>query len=242
MANIAINTTQNVNLAYKTVGIGERMLAFLIDAAIFWLYLFIVNIITELLGAALSDNWTVFGLQSLLLLPVMFYSLYMHIIFNGRTVGKMVLKIRVVRVDGLPVHWSNYLIRWMLRLVDIWIFASAVGILSILLSNKHQRLGDAAAGTIVISTKQKVKISHTILEDVEETTYLPKFMNVTKLTDKDVRLIKETYRIAKRSNDHRTLTALRKKVEEVLEVQSELYDKQFIDTVLKDYNYFTQKL
>ncbi len=241
MANIAINTTQNVNLDYKTVGIGERILAFLIDAAIFWLYLFVINFITALIGTAFSDNWTVFGIQSLLFLPVAFYSLYMHIIFNGRTVGKMIMKIRVVRVDGLPVHWSNYMIRWMLRLVDIWIFASAVGVLSILFSEKHQRLGDAAAGTIVITNKRKVKISHTILEELEE-DYQPVFINVTKLSDKDVRLIKETYRIAKRSNDFKTLTALRKKVENVLEVQSGLYDRQFLDTILKDYNYYTQKL
>ncbi len=241
MANIAINTTQNVNLDYKTVSIGERMLAALIDFAIFWLYLFIVNFITSLLGMAFKDNWTVFGLQSLLLLPVMFYSLYMHIIFNGRTVGKMIMKIRVVRVDGLPAHWSNYLIRWMLRLVDIWIFLASIGILSILFSEKHQRLGDAAAGTVVITTKQKVKITHTILEEVEE-EYQPKFLNVTKLTDKDVRLIKETYLIARKSNDFNTLTKLRNKVEEVLEIKSDLYDKQFLDTILKDYNYFTQKL
>ncbi|GAA4276229.1 RDD family protein [Aquimarina mytili] len=241
MSNIAINTTQNVNLDYKTVSIGERMLAFLIDMVIFWLYLFIVNFITAIVGTAFKDNWTVFGIQSLLLLPIMFYSLYMHIIFNGRTVGKMLMKIKVVRIDGLPAHWSNYLVRWMLRLVDIWIFFASVGVLTILFSNKRQRLGDAAAGTIVINTKQKVKISHTILEDIKD-DYQPKFLNVTKLTDKDVRLIKETYRIAVRSNDYKTLTALRIKVEEVLEVKSELYDRQFLDTILKDYNYYTQQL
>ncbi len=241
MSNIAINTTQNVNLDYKTVSIGERMLAFLIDLVIFWLYLFIVNFITALVGTAFKDNWTVFGIQSLLLLPVMFYSLYMHIIFNGRTVGKMILKIKVVRIDGLPAHWSNYLVRWMLRLVDIWIFMASVGVFSILFSSKRQRLGDAAAGTIVISTKQKVKISHTILEEITD-DYQPKFLNVTKLSDKDVRLIKETYHIARKSNDYKTLTALRNKVEEILEVKSELYDRQFLDTILKDYNYYTQRL
>ena len=241
MANLAINTAQNVNLNYKTVSIGERALALLIDIAIFWLYLVIVDFVTDLMGQAFSDRWTVFGLQSLLMIPVFFYSLYMHLIFNGRTVGKMIMKIKVVRVDGLPPHWSHYMIRWMLRLVDIWLFFAAIGMLSILFSDKHQRLGDAAAGTIVIGTKQKAKISHTILEDIEE-NYEPKFKNVTVLKDKDVRLIKETYRTAKRSQDFKTLGLLRKRVEEVLGTQSELYDQQFLDTVLKDYNYFTQKM
>jgi uncharacterized RDD family membrane protein YckC len=241
MANLAINTTQNVNLDYKLVSVGERILAFLIDLLIFSVYLYIVQVISDLMGSAISDNWTVFGLQQLLLLPVMFYSLYMHILFNGRTVGKMVLKTRVVKIDGGPVHWSNYLVLWMLRIVDIWIFTGSVGLLSILFSERRQRVGDFAAGTVVISTKNKVKISHTILEELTE-TYEPKFTNVTNLTDKDVRLIKETYLIALSSADYKTLNALRKKIESILEINSEFYDKQFIETILKDYNYYTQSM
>jgi uncharacterized RDD family membrane protein YckC len=241
MANLAINTTQNVNLDYKLVSVGERILAFLIDLLIFSVYLYIVEVISDVMGSSISDNWTVFGLQQLLLLPVMFYSLYMHILFNGRTVGKMVLKTRVVKIDGGPVHWSNYLVLWMLRIVDIWIFSGAVGLLSILFSERRQRVGDFAAGTVVISTKNKVNISHTILEELTE-TYAPKYTNVTKLTDKDVRLIKETYLIAISSADYKTLNALRKKIESVLEISSEFYDKQFIETILKDYNYYTQSM
>jgi uncharacterized RDD family membrane protein YckC len=241
MANLAINTTQNVNLDYKLVSVGERILAFLIDLLIFSVYLYIVEVISDLMGSSISDNWTVFGLQQLLMLPVMFYSLYMHILFNGRTVGKMVLKTRVVKIDGGPVHWSNYMTLWMLRIVDIWIFSGAVGLLSILFSERRQRVGDFAAGTVVISTKNKVNISHTILEELTE-TYEPKFTNVTKLTDKDVRLIKETYLIALSSADYKTLNALRKKIESVLEISSEFYDKQFIETILKDYNYYTQSM
>lgn len=94
---------------------------------------------------------------------------------------------------------------------------------------------------MVISTKNKTKVSHTILEEVEE-AYAPKFTNVTLLTDKDVRLIKETYHIAKRSNDFKTMKALRVKVDSILQTNSELYDVPYLDTVLKDYNYYTQKL
>ncbi len=241
MANLEINTTQNVNLDYRIVSVGERILAFFIDLGLFLLYFYILELITSALDAAISDNWTVFGLQQFLLLPVMFYSLYMHILFNGRTVGKMIMKTRVVKVDGTPVHWSNYLTLWMMRILDIWMFLGSIGLLTTIFSEKRQRLGDMAAGTVVISTKNKVKITHTILEDITD-DYEPTFINVTKLTDKDARLIKETYQIALRSNDFKTLNMLRRKVASVLEVESSLYDKQFIDTVLKDYNYFTQSM
>ncbi|MEL6304799.1 MAG: RDD family protein [Bacteroidota bacterium] len=241
MSNLQINTTQNVNLDYKIVGIGERIVAFLIDGFILYMYALLVNLIGDALSFVYEDTWTQRGLVALIFLPAMFYSLLMHSLFNGRTVGKMLMKMRVVRVDGAPVHWSNLLVRWMLRLVDIWIFLGSIGILSILFSDKRQRTGDAAAGTVVISTKNKVKVSHTILEEVAD-QYEPTFTNVTLLTDKDVRLIKETYRIAKQSSDFRTLKALREKVESILETNSQLYDKQFLDTVLKDYNYYTQKM
>ncbi|WP_190808308.1 RDD family protein [Flagellimonas sp. S3867] len=241
MGNLQINTTQNVNLDYKIVGIGERIVAFMIDGFILWIYAFLVNIIGDALGYIYEDSWTQRGLVALIFLPAMFYSLLMHSIFNGRTVGKMLLKMRVVRLDGTPVHWSNYLVRWMLRLVDIWIFLGSIGILSILFTERRQRVGDAAAGTVVISTKNKTKVSHTILEEINE-EYTPQFTNVTLLTDKDVRLIKDTFLIARRSNDFKTLTALRVKVESILNTKSNLYDVQFLDTVLKDYNYYTQKM
>ena len=241
MSNLQINTTQNVYLDYKIVSIGERMIAFFIDAFILYLYAILVQYIGQAIGYIYEDTWTQRGLMSLIFLPAMFYSLLMHSLFNGRTVGKLLLKMRVVKVDGTPVHWSNYLVRWMLRLVDIWIFLGSIGLLTILFSEKRQRLGDAAAGTVVISTKNKTKVSHTILEEVAD-TYVPSFTNVTMLSDKDVRLIKDTYRIAKNSQDYKTMKALRDKVESILASNSDLYDAQYLDTVLKDYNFYTQKL
>lgn len=241
MGNLQINTTQNVNLDYKIVGLGERIVAFLIDGLILYMYAYLVSVISNVIGFIYEDTWTQRGLAALIFLPAMFYSLLMHSLFNGQTVGKMLMKMRVVRLDGTPVHWSNFLVRWMLRLVDIWIFLGSIGILSILFSEKRQRVGDAAAGTVVISTKKKTKVTHTILEEVEE-EYVPQFTNVTLLTDKDVRLIKETYLIAKRSGDFKTLTALRVKVDSILKTNSSLYDVPYLDTVLKDYNYYTQKM
>jgi len=241
MSNLAINTAQNVNLDYKLIGVGERFVAFLIDGLILLTYMTIMENLVNLSSIFDTDDWTRIGFQSLLMLPAFFYSVLCHIIFGGQTVGKMILKIKVVRLDGAPTQWHNLLVRWMLRIVDIWLFFASIGVLSILLSDKKQRVGDAAAGTIVISVKNNNKITSTILEDIDS-NYQPVFNNVTLLTDKDVRIIKETFIISKKNNDYKTLTLLRNKVTSVLNIESNLYDVEFINTILKDYNYYTQSM
>lgn len=241
MSKLAINTAQNVNLDYKLIGLGERVVAFLIDGLILTAYITVVENLVAVSEIFDADGWTQIGFLSLFLLPAFFYSLLCHVIFGGQTVGKMIMKIKVVRFDGAPTQWYNFLVRWMLRIIDIWMFFASIGVLSILLSEKKQRVGDAAAGTVVISVKKKHKITSTILEDITD-DYEPTFTTVTQLSDKDVRTIKEAFSIAKKKNDFKTLTLLKTKICEVLEIETELYDKEFIDTIIKDYNYYTQNM
>jgi uncharacterized RDD family membrane protein YckC len=241
MSKLAINTAQNVNLDYKLIGLGERMVAFLIDGIILITYMTIMENLMSISEIFDADGWTRRGFLGLFMLPAFFYSLIFHIVFGGQTVGKMIMKIKVVRVDGTPTEWYNLFVRWMLRIVDLWIFSPSIGILSILLSDKKQRIGDSAAGTVVISVKKKHKISSTILEDVND-DYVPVFSNVTQLTDKDVRIIKEAYTISKKNNDFKTLSLLKNKICDTLKIETKLYDIQFIDAILKDYNYYTQNM
>ncbi len=240
MAIASIKTAQNVNLSFQIASIGERVLAYLIDMGVFFVYLFSLGFVMDGLGLVITDTFTQFGVYNLLLFPVFFYSLYMHIFFEGRTIGKFIMKTKVVKEDGSPLEWSHYATRWMLRLVDLWLFGFSVGLIAMVMSDKRQRLGDMAANSIVVSTKKRTQISQTMLEDLEQ-DYTPVFNNVNILTDQDVRDIKEIYLASLRARDYATLRMLRNRVQEVLNVNSELNDKTFIDTVLKDYNYYTSE-
>lgn len=238
MSNTNVNTAQNVNINYNVSSLGHRIVALLIDLVIMAMYQVLINYIG--LGfEEIVDNNTYYGMAELLLLPIAFYSLFFNILFGGRTPGKFIMQMKVVKVDGSPARWSDYLTSWILRLVDIWSTMGGVGIISIIFTDKNQRLGDSASDTIVIDARKKTKISHTILEDIDE-NYQPTFMTVNNLNDTDINEIKEIYRLAEESRDFKALNQLRDRIEELLHIKSELRDGILIRTVLKDYTYLTQ--
>ena len=117
-----------------------------------------------------------------------------------------------------------------------------IGMLLITYTNKNQRFGDIIANTVVISLQDNSKFSETILEDISN-KYIPTYPTVIKLSDNDVRIIKNTFQTAKKLDDYETLIKLRSKILEVTEIKSiHGSDKEFIDVVLKDYNYHTQSM
>lgn len=238
MSQLQINTTQNVKINFTASGVGERLLAFIIDMSIKIGYITILNATVGVFQD--MDQWSQIGISTLLGLPVMFYTLILEALLDGQTLGKKAMNIKVVKIDGYQASFADYVVRWFFRIVDIYIFG--MGFFVIVFSKRSQRLGDMAAGTAVILLKDRVNISHTILEDLQE-DYKPTYPTVIKLSDNDVRIIKETFVGAKLSNDHETLIKLRNKIMEVMGIkQLHSNDIQFIETVLKDYNFYTQSM
>jgi len=239
MSELQINTTQNVKIKFRAAGVGERLLAFIIDWAIKIGYALILN---KVFGAFEDmDEWSQIGVNSLIGLPAVFYTLLLESFLEGQTIGKRVVKIRVVKIDGYQASFSDYLIRWFFRIVDIYLLG--LGFFIMIFNIKNQRLGDMAAGTSVIVLKNKINISHTILEEIAD-SYVPTYPSVIKLSDNDARIIKDTFMIAKDSKDYNTLIKLRQKIIEVTAIKENLQsnDVDFIDTILKDYNFYTQNM
>ncbi|MDD3077930.1 MAG: RDD family protein [Paludibacter sp.] len=246
MSNLYITTTQNIKLFFRTATIGERMLAYGIDlfvkiAYIVFIFYVIPSLFPDLKYRIYYDK-SIYVLVFLFSLPVFFYTLIFESLLEGQTLGKKLLKIKVVKVDGFQAAFSDYLLRWIFRLVDVD-FAYIPGVVSMISNKYSKRLGDLAAGTAVITEKLKYDISHTILMDVED-AYKPRFQQnqIMLFSDNDMRIIKENAEIAFKQKNIALQQKLVRKIESVMEISNPFSSEyEFVKILLKDYNYYTGK-
>ncbi|WP_447636449.1 RDD family protein [Flavobacterium microcysteis] len=247
MTQLSINTTQNVNINFTAATIGDRILAYLLDFLVkaayvivtYYIFFYALGI-NKLLDS--MDNWSKISVLVLFYLPVAFYSLIFESLLEGQTLGKRLLKIKVVKIDGYQASFGDYIMRWLFRVIDVSFSSGIVGLISIIASEKSQRLGDMAGGTSVITLKNNININHTILEEID-VSYVPTYPLVIKLNDNDARIIKETFNNARTHRDYQMISKLKMKIEDVTGIRNQSgNDEDFIKTILKDYNYYTQKM
>jgi uncharacterized RDD family membrane protein YckC len=247
MSELSINTTQNVKINFIAASVGERIGSYFIDlgikisyAIVIWL-VFFYGLHFDKLFAKL-DSWSGFAVLILFYFPIFIYSITLESIFEGQTLGKKLVKIKVVKIDGYQAGFGDYLMRWFFRLIDITILNGIIALITVVSSTKGQRLGDMVAGTSVITLKNKINISHTILEEIGN-AYVPTYPLVIKLSDNDMRIIKETFQKANAKNDHEIIYKLVAKIESVTGIKNQSGDNHdFIRVVLKDYNFYTQNM
>lgn len=154
---LQIDTPENVVFGYEVAGLGSRFLAALIDTILIAISMFLVGLsiglASDLLGELGADWVVALGVLIVFLLFWGYYVLF-ELLWNGQTPGKRWLQVRVLRSDGLPVDATAVLVRNLVRLIDFLPFGYGVGIVAAFLSSPPRRLGDWAAGTLVVHDRR----------------------------------------------------------------------------------------
>jgi uncharacterized RDD family membrane protein YckC len=236
MQTIRVQTSQNIEVEYQLAGIGDRLVAYLVDLAIYFAYSFIAGIIISSVPGRVP-GWIVF----LVYLPVLFYSLVCEIFLNGQTGGKKVMAIQVISLDGGQASFGQYITRWLFSIVDIMMGWGVVAVVMISLSEKNQRLGDKVAGTAVVRTRQKTRLHDTIFVDTVD-IYQPLYPGVVALTERDISLVQEVLNRNRKMPNYGLIIKTADKIKNVLGLQSNHEPEDFLRTILKDYNHITARM
>jgi uncharacterized RDD family membrane protein YckC len=164
---ITINTAEDVDLNYEIAGPGSRIAAGLIDLSIIWtivfsLILFFVatggislslsEFIDGRIPAQVSEGVLTLIFGAIFILNIAYF-IFFEKLRNGQTIGKRAIGLRVVNDNGQILGFSESVIRNIARIVDFIPGPYFVGLVSVLISSKGQRLGDLIAGTIVIKSE-----------------------------------------------------------------------------------------
>ncbi|MBX3042186.1 MAG: RDD family protein [Candidatus Kapabacteria bacterium] len=241
MDSINFNTTHNVFLEYKAAGLVERIIASFIDLIILVFYSIFLSLI--FLTTFLLDTTY---LYFIFLTPVVFYDLIFETLANGQSIGKKVMEIRVIRTDGLEPTIVQYFLRWILRPIDIWFSSGGLAALVIFLNGKGQRIGDLAAGTMVVSLKSQISLDDTLFSETDDSFYIPEFPEAVKLSESDINTCKDLLKANRLPEIPTKVIEGNYKVKNILEekmgVKSDKSPLDFINKVVKDYTHYNREI
>jgi uncharacterized RDD family membrane protein YckC len=157
--HVSIETPEHIEFTFQLAGLGTRFIAVLIDHLIQGFILGFALLVGLLSAGAVASLWTeaslwvIFGLLLLLFVVFWGYFTYFETTSNGQTPGKRIAGIRVVRDDGTPITFFDAMIRNLVRLVDFLPAYYTIGVIAVFVSPQNKRLGDYAAGTIVVKER-----------------------------------------------------------------------------------------
>jgi uncharacterized RDD family membrane protein YckC len=259
MSVITITTPFNIDLEFRLATLNKRFFAWFIDVAIICTYYYLV------LFASVKLHIGSYGLSTvlemfLITFPVLLYQLACEIFLNGQTLGKRLIGIKIIDREGNQPTIGQYILRWILNLGNIVIYIVPQYILAqpfvvflliifylpdsiaILATKRNQRLGDLAAGTVVIDARYKSNINTTIYQQIEVKAYVPMFPQVMQLTDRDINGIRNLMENKRNSTEGRAyVDRIVRKIKEVLQIQTEMGHEDFLRQLLYDYSFLTSK-
>lgn len=252
MLLVKLDTGFNIEVEFAIAPFHKRFFALLIDLALQFTYLWLGWRLMDAIFTVrwAREEWHVF----VFFIPFMAYHLVFEIAMNGQSIGKKALGIKVMTLLGGEPSLSQYLIRWMFRIIDFpifliiavsmgyitWITLLLVfaGLLCVIFTSKSQRIGDLIAGTFLIDLKNRTSWQDTVFREVEA-TYEPKYPQVMQLSDRDINTLKSIIESVKRKNDFELSVRIADRIKSKLKIESNEDSLDFLETLLKDYNYYS---
>lgn len=245
MKKIDVITTQNVRIEYELAGLGDRILAFILDQVVITTGISILQMI--LLSFITTFNT---GLQQwffiLFLAPIyIFYTPVMEILNNGQTVGKMALRIKVLNLHGKNPEVLDFLVRWAFRLIDIWFTLGSLASMLIVSGDYAQRLGGRLSNTTLVRLSPRKSLTLRQLLDIESLkNYEPTFPQVRQLNEREMLTLKNALDRYKKHKNESHKEALLDSVRRIKEFtgidQGDMKTIPFIRTLIQDYVVLTR--
>ena len=251
MPLVKLDTGFNIEIEFQIAPFHRRFFALLLDLVVQFAYLWLTEkLLSSLFPEWANERWRIM----VYLLPFIFYHLICEVSLNGQSIGKKALGIKVMTAMGGEPSFSQYLIRWMFRIIDfpillilsatagyinaislLFIFA---GLLCVILTSRSQRIGDLVAGTILIDLKNRTSWEDTVFTEIES-SYKPRYPQVMQLSDRDINTLKSIIESVKRKNDYELSMRIADRIRSKLKMDGEQDSLEFLETLLKDYNYYT---
>lgn len=265
MDTIRINTAYNVPVMFNLAGVDKRIIAWFIDFTARLIIFFTIYTLLGILFKPSKSNldYTNNGMAIYVVsfLPILFYFLGCELLFHGQSLGKAILGLRVVSIEGYKPSVTQYLIRWVFRIIDLgFISLFFLGYFQVLFSwmsicflvpniwslihffrsPAQQRLGDIAAGTVVIRLRSNTNLSDTIFQEVND-SYKVKYEHVLKLSDRDVFIIKKALEGYTKIKNDIPLWRIIEKLKPVLHMNDVQDPAMELERIITDYNFLSTK-
>jgi uncharacterized RDD family membrane protein YckC len=191
---LEIDTPEGVVFGYQVAGIGSRFLAALVDTVIITVLLvaslFGWGAMIDLLDGSGLGVWVVaLGILFVFALTWGYY-IFFELVWNGQSPGKRWVGLRVIRTDGMPITLLDSLIRNLVRIIDFLPAYYATGLITMFCNAQARRLGDYAAGTLVVKDQRGVTLE-SVRQQVLETGAPALDAPAASLSESDYRLISD---------------------------------------------------
>ena len=242
MAQTSIITGQYVRINQAAATLLQRCLAWILDSIAIWIAggTLMTVAIGFLAGIEASNEAVIIIVLLVCMLPLMGYPLFMEYFFNGQSLGKMVMRIRVVSLDGSRPSAMALMLRWLLLMIDMSLGA---GLVSIIFTKNSQRLGDLAAGTTVVTLSRKNDPLIHLNSQFARNDYRPTYPEVTRLTMRQVEVIEKVLFSSHDANHMEYIFTISRKLEGMLGIKPLNHNlEQFVSTVYNDYQFYSTRV